>query len=185
MEADWEFEISHDAPVIDAHWDGFVDIRAHPKCAASLPEVADFPALAETLIHLNSQNSPVWTSKCDFWLVNPEEYRLDADELDAPPDLLAVASACYIDLLARLNKQWENPDRTAQDCATLCASLHAIQLRCCRADFVIRKAVLIREEGFGVTAYFTACGSSEEASRTILAQAIHVFADTALVAWMR
>jgi hypothetical protein len=185
MEADWEFEISRDAPVIDAHWAGFVDIRAHPECASSLPEVAHFPTLAETLIGLNSQGSPVWTSKCDFWSVNPEEFFLDADELDAPPSMLAAASACYMDLLACLTERWENPDRTAQDCATLCASLHSIQLRCCRADFVIRKAVLAGEEGFGVTAYFTACGSSKETSKTVLAQALHVFVDTALAVWIR
>jgi hypothetical protein len=185
MEADWEFEISPDAPVIDAHWAGFVDIRAHPECAANLPEVAHLPMLAETLIRLNSQGSPVWTSKCDFWSVNPEEYRLDADELDAPLGMLAAASACYIDLLARLTEQWENPDLMAQDCATLCASLHSIQLHCCRADFVIRKTVLAGGEGFGITAYFTACGTSKETSETVLAQALHVFTDTALATWIR
>ena len=185
MEADWEFEIGQDAPVIDALWAGFVDLRVHPEYAAGLSEVVHFPMLAETLIRLNSRNSPVWTSKCDFWAVNPEECHLDADELDAPPGMLVAASACYIDLLARHTEKWLNPDFTAKDCVTLSASLRSIQLRCCRADFVIRKAVLADEERFGVTAYFTACGSSKEASETVLAQALHVFADTAFAVWIR
>jgi len=184
MEADWEYEISHDAPVIDAHWAGFVDLNAHPERADSLPEAAHLLTLSETLIRLNSESSPVWTSKCDFWPVNPEEYGLDADELDAPPEMLAVACACYIDLLIRQSEQWKNPDRTAHDCQTLCARLRPVQLRCCRVDFVIRKAVLAEEETFGVTAYFTACGPEVEASKTVLAQALHVFTDTVLAAWV-
>ena len=31
MEADWELEIGGDAPVIEAHWTGFVDLRADPS----------------------------------------------------------------------------------------------------------------------------------------------------------
>ena len=184
MEADWEFEIGHDAPVIDAHWAGFVDLSAYPECADNLPEAAHLLTLADTLVRLNSQSSPVWTSKCDFWSVNPKEYRLDADELDATPGMLAVACACYIDLLVRQTEQWKNPDRTAHDCETLCARLRSVQLRCCRADFVIRKAVLAEEETFGITAYFTACGSAIEASKTVLAQALHVVTDCVLSAWI-
>jgi hypothetical protein len=30
MEADWEFEVGGDAPVIDALWPGFVDLRLSP-----------------------------------------------------------------------------------------------------------------------------------------------------------
>ncbi len=31
MEADWEFEVGGDAPVIEAHWPGFVDLRQNPE----------------------------------------------------------------------------------------------------------------------------------------------------------
>ena len=33
MEADWEFEVGGDAPVIDACWPGFVDLRRIPGAA--------------------------------------------------------------------------------------------------------------------------------------------------------
>jgi hypothetical protein len=35
LEADWEFEVGGDAPVIDALWPGFVDLRL-----PSRPEIA-------------------------------------------------------------------------------------------------------------------------------------------------
>jgi hypothetical protein len=52
MEADWEFEVGPDAaglaaPVIDALWPGFVDLRRAPELAWHLPEAAQLPALAE------------------------------------------------------------------------------------------------------------------------------------------
>ena len=33
MEADWEFEVGGDAPVIEARWPGFVDLRRNPERA--------------------------------------------------------------------------------------------------------------------------------------------------------
>jgi hypothetical protein len=38
MEADWEFEVGGDAPVIEAPWPGFVDLRLHPERAWQLSE---------------------------------------------------------------------------------------------------------------------------------------------------
>ena len=37
MEADWEVEIGGGAPVIDACWDGYVDLRFNPRMDSSLP----------------------------------------------------------------------------------------------------------------------------------------------------
>ena len=38
MEADWEMEIGGSAPVIDAFWAGFEDLRRSPERAGALPE---------------------------------------------------------------------------------------------------------------------------------------------------
>jgi hypothetical protein len=184
MEADWEFEISPDAPVIDAHWQGFVDLFAHPERAADLPEAAGLPALAEALMRLNNPKSCVWTSKCDVWQVDPDAEQLDPDELDLPSGMPAAACACYIDLLARSSERWANLDNLAQDCVTLCTRLRKVELRCCRADLIIRRAVLASDETTpAVTAYLTACGSSDESARLVLAEALHAFADSLLSAW--
>ena len=46
MEADWEVEIGGDAPVIDACWEGFVDLRRAPERAGAVAGSAELPALA-------------------------------------------------------------------------------------------------------------------------------------------
>jgi hypothetical protein len=186
MEADWEFEIGPDAPVIDAHWEGLIDLARHPERAADLPEATDLPELAEALVRLNNPETYLRTSKCDLWRVDPEEQQLDSDELDTPSEAIGAACACYIDLTAREPLQWENPDQVAQTCTALCAYLRSAPLRCCRADLVIRQAILADEKNeLGITAYLTACGPSEEAAKSTLVQALHVFTDFILAVQTR
>ena len=184
MEADWEFEIGPSTPVIDAQWAGFVDLAMHPERSTDLPEAAGLPQLAETLTRLNKPESRVRTSKCDAWQVDLGEQELDPDELDAPPGTIASAWACYIDLLAGQRQRWENPSSVEQDCIALRAQLQLVTLRCCRADMVIRRAVLAESEAaLGVTAYVMAVGPSEEAAKVVLGQALHALADSVLAAW--
>lgn len=180
MEADWEFEIGSGAPVIDASWEGLVDLTAHPEQVTKLQEVAGFPQLAQELVRLNGPGMWARTSKCDLWQVNLDEEQLDTDELDAPPGMAHAAWACYIDLTARDPQRWANPDTIRQDCVALCIQLRLISLRCCRTDLVIRRAVFVDGDALGVTAYLTACGQSEEAAKKVLGEAIHAFADSVL-----
>lgn len=184
MEADWEFEIGTGAPVIDANWQGFVDLAADSRRAFDLEEAARFPALAETLVKLNAAHSPVWTSKCDFWGVDPDETALDADEMNAEAGDLSTACACYVDLLAC--ERWLTAEDAAHDCAALCAGLHKVLLRCCRADLVIRRAVFADgEDGCGVTAYLTACGITEADAQETLSNAAAALADSVCIVWAR
>jgi hypothetical protein len=175
MEADWEIELGGGSPLIDACWPGFVDLRLHPERASKLPEAAALPVLAQALEDLNSATSPVWTSKCDVWpVVDTADF--DPDELDAPPDCAAHAIGGYLDLLPRTEHKWDLPAAATADCKHLCALLHAIPLRCCRVDFVVRQAILdpapaaAASMSLGVTAYFTACGPTHaEATGTFQA----------------
>ncbi len=174
MQADWEIEIGGDAPVIDACWAGFVDLRQFPNQAGELAEVQTFPALGDALISLNAEHSPVWTAKCDVWIVD----EVDRFEVDAPPEAAAHATACYVDLLPRSDQQWRFPARAIASCKQLCANLHGVPLRCCRADLVIRCALIAPEVSeLGVTAYLTACGTSEHAARLQLELALAAFVD--------
>jgi hypothetical protein len=177
MEADWEVEIGGDAPVIQAHWGGFIDLRLAPERARQLAEAAQFPALGDMLIRLNSPSSPVWTSKCDVW--HPETF--DPDELDAPPGERNCAIACYVDLLPRGDQLWPDPQQAVGACKTLCAHLRAAALRRCRADLIVRGACI--PDGLldiGVTAYFTGCGSTLEEANSTLASALRIFVDAVL-----
>ncbi|MGO9336967.1 MAG: hypothetical protein ACLPY1_05605 [Terracidiphilus sp.] len=181
MEADWEFEVGGDAPVIDAVWPGFVDLRrTSPACdraarVHSLPEAAQLPGLAAALEMLNAENSSVWTSKCDFWPVLQSE-AFDPDELDAPTGSFAHAAGCYIDVLPKGHRQWTFPDTIASSCKNLCSSLHNVPLRCCRVDLIVRRALIEPDlMDTGITAYFTACGTAPtEAARTLEAALVAV-----------
>ena len=177
MEADWEFEVGGDAPVIEVDWPGFVDLRENPNRAPDLAEVRLLPALADALARLNAANSPVWTSKTDVFNPGP----LDADELDAPYEEAQHAIACYVDLLTRSEAPWSFPLQVEQYCRALCERLRAIPIRCCRVDLVIRRAHIHQDQqDLGATAYLTACGESESSARVRLAECLAAFA-TAIV----
>ncbi len=176
MQADWEFEAGGDAPVIDACWPGFVDLRRTPQRAGELPEAAQFPALAAALESLNGKASPVWTSKCDFWAALQTE-DFDPDDLDASPGSLAHAMGCYIDLLPRGGLEWHTPHLAEAACRRLCSLLSPVPLRCCRADLIIRHAFITPERmTLGITGYLTACGGTEPEAQDALESALSAFA---------
>jgi hypothetical protein len=154
MEADWEFEIGGDAPVIEADWTGFIDLRVHPERVAELIECRELPGLADVLVKLNAVNSPVWTSKTDVFI---PEY-VDPDEMNASEDEVAYTLACYIDLVRRAGQHWDDPAKAEQACRELCAGLQRKQMKCCRIDIVLRRAVASDTSVLGATVYVTACG---------------------------
>ena len=173
MEADWEFEIGGDAPVIEAHWSGFVDLRAEPGRISELSECRELPPLAETLLSLNASGSPVWTSKTDVFI--PEH--IDADEMGASADEARNAIACYIDLLPRSDQDWTLPATAERQCRALCADLRLIDLSRCRVDLVVRRAALAGPDDAGITAYLTACGATPSDARARLGECLGLFAE--------
>jgi hypothetical protein len=177
MEADWEFEIGGDAPVIDACWPGFVDLRRAPEQARHLLEAADLPALPDALVKLNAPASPVWTSKCDVWpAVDSADF--GPGELDAPPESATHAMGCYIDILPTSEHQWSTPAAAAAACKHICAILHAVPLRCCRVDLIIRRVFIAPDANdLGITAYLTTCGASHAGAACALQDTLRVFAD--------
>ncbi|UWZ84125.1 hypothetical protein [Occallatibacter riparius] len=172
MECDWEFEIAPDAPVIDAAWSEYINLRAHPELASHLSEAKALPALTVALTLLNAPDSPVWTAKCDVWV--PESF--DRDELDASPGQGIEALACYIDLLPATGA-WLTMDAVAEWCRNLCVKLRTAALRQCRADLVVRRAFFTADQtGLGITAYLTACGLTVLDAQESLSTAVNVFA---------
>jgi hypothetical protein len=175
MEADWEIETGGDAPMIDAHWVGLVDLRREPERASLLPETHQLPVLADALRRLNTLGSRVWTSKCDVFV--PDEF--DPDELDAPRGCAVRGLACYIDLLPA-PEPWKTAADAVSACGRICEELRAIPLRSCRADLVIREVLESGEAvSLGVTAYITAAGKDDLVAAEKLSAALAVFADAA------
>jgi hypothetical protein len=172
MEADWEFEVGGAAPIIEAHWPGFVDLREHPHQARELTEARQLPGLADALALLNATSSPVWTSKTDVF----DPGSLDTDELDATREEAQHVIACYVDLLMRSDQQWSCQLQAERYCRALCERLRSVQLRCCRVDLVVRRALIELERyDLGATAYLTACGRSDGAARACLAECLEAF----------
>ena len=175
MEADWEVELGGGAPVIEPLWPGFVDLRLSPESAHRLQEIAQLPRLAEVLIRLNGEGSPVWTSKCDVWTVT----EFDPDELDSTREQALHGAACYVDLLPKNDQQWVTPAATNAWCRNLCRILQACPMRCCRADLVVRRSALLREPiDLGITAYVTACGPTPRSALGVLAAALAAMVDS-------
>ncbi len=178
MEADWEIEIGGNAPVIDALWEGFVDLRREPERAQKLSETSGVPGLADALARLNSPSSPCWTSKCDVWQADA----FDVDELDAPLGTGTLALACYIDLLPSSDQEWPAPEAAVAACRWLCASLREYRLRSCRIDLIIREARLVQETAkLGITVYLTSCGSTYSDAAATLDQALDHFVSAVLL----
>ena len=163
--------------MIEACWAGFVDLQRAPEQAMQLPESAHLPALGEALARLNAADSPVWTSKCDFW-PHLEQDEFDADELDAPSGCATHATGCFIDLLPKSDQQWIQPAMAEKACKRICGLLNAVPLRCCRVDLVIRRVFITSEVMcLGITAYLTSCGESPAAAAKTLEAAVATFAD--------
>ena len=177
MDADWEVEIGGEAPVIDACWEGLVDLRRAPELAAHLPESRELPALAPALVQLNSEFSPVWTSKCDVWI--PADF--DPDELDANGREGKCALACYIDLLPQTDRRWPSPDYAIAECGAICQRLRNVPLRCCRADLIVRQAhIAPGRYCLATTAYLTASGPTLDSARATLESALGAFVSAIL-----
>ena len=178
MEADWEVEIGSGAPIIDALWEGLIDLRRQPERVSELAEVRELSALGEALAVLNANTSSMWTAKCDVWI--PEKF--DPDELDARNDAESnFAMACYIDLLPRDPEQWSSPELLAAECRLICARLHEIPLRACRADLIVRRACVSSDcHELGITAYLTAFAAALPEARGRLGLALGYFVQAVL-----
>jgi hypothetical protein len=172
MEADWEFEVGGDAPIIDAHWPGFVDVRDCPARVHDIAETEMLPGLAPALLILNKTGSPVWTCKSDVFV--PEQ--IAPDELAATAEEAKSAIACYVDMLMRSEHAWDLPSKAERDCRNLCARMREIPLRCCRVDLVVRRAFETNLNDLGATVYLTACGQTLAAARERLAECLGAFA---------
>jgi hypothetical protein len=167
MEVDWEVEIGGGAPVIEAEWPGFVDLRSHPERIAEIAEAVAFPPLAALLLALNAPESPVWTSKCDVWVPQLES------KSESEPELAAQAS--YVDMLSREGKvfsRWQEAEAFCREYVSRLAKIAQPASGAeCSLDLVIRQAVAGQAEGFGITAYLSADAA------TVLAAAMAAFAD--------
>jgi hypothetical protein len=181
MEIEWEVEIGGDAPVIDAQWPGWIDLRVAPQRIAEIPETRELPAIAELLIALNSPHSPVWTSKCDVWRPEPESI------------------ACYVDLLPlveRVFSDWQRAELLCRELARrLMPKVDGAEGRSnpkvvlmtgeeaapqTAITMTVREAMTETSHGFGVTAYFSAARTEKASEVEGIGAALSLFSQAVL-----
>lgn len=176
METDWEVEIADDAPIIDAAWSGYLDLRSQPDRVNDIAEVAQLPALGRALLRLNSPDSPVWTAKCDVWQIDS----IDPDEMNTDLSGSGTGIACYLDLLPAEPNMWITVEGITVWCRELCLRLRSAPVQRCRVDLIIRRAFHMPEQpALGITAYIAGCGASETEAAEALSAATEVFSKTA------
>ena len=174
MEADWEVEVGGGAPVIDALWAGFVDLRRQPERIGEIAEAARFPALGGLLQRLNSTGSPVWTAKCDLW--EPVELG-EAANLAVAEDGLPAALAIYVDLFPSARGVFQHWQQAEAFCREWVARLGQVAMADCSVELVVRQAVAVLSEGFAVTAYVSAEGHDRPGAAKTLARTLGAIAD--------
>jgi hypothetical protein len=174
MEADWEVEIGGGAPVIDALWPGFVDLRSSPERIAEIAEAVAFPPLGRLLLALNAAGSPLWTAKCDLWETDAAEPA--GTDASTTHSGVPCALSCYLDLLPLAGlvfAQWEAAEIFCRDWV---ARLAPLALADCRAELVVREAVAGLVEGFAVTVYLSGHGPDRGKAAEALKNAMTAFA---------
>ena len=177
MEADWEVEIGGGAPVIEAHWSGFIDLRTHPDRICEIAETQEFPPLAEFLLKLNSDRSPLWTSKCDVWRPEPGGLAFYVDMLPRDGDVFAdwkQAETFCRDLIMKFMPANSPAGKAEQSGRFAFANEEKAGIEA-NLTLVIRQAVTEHSEGFGITVYFSADQQGLEAAGQALARAMGLF----------
>ena len=171
MLADWEVEIGGGAPVIEALWPGFINLRRSPERIGEIHEAAAFPPLAALLLALNGPASPLWTAKCDLW--QPEPDRFPEPDSDPAP---GFTLACYVDLLpldTRVFAHWQLAERFCREWVAL---LDPVSVPQAQVELIVRQAIAADAEGFAITAYLAATGPDQPAAAANLTAALVAFA---------
>ncbi len=170
MESDWSVEIGADLPVIAVPWEGFIDLRHAPSLASSLDETVTAPALARMLVKLNAAISPVFTSKCDLWLLTPDD--IDPLEFGANREQSQQGIACYIDVVARDAEVFASFAAHEAWVRAATAELREVELPRARVEYVVRASSVDGHEGFAVTLYTAACAVTEADVKSIFHDAL-------------
>jgi len=88
MEADWEVEIGRGAPVIDALWEGFVDLSMTPERINEIEEARDFPPLRPRAACVECRRFCHLDGQVDAWANRISTSRMEAPELRQGRELL-------------------------------------------------------------------------------------------------
>ncbi len=170
MEADWSVEVGADFPVIFVPWEGYIDLRRGPSVVSEIAEAAEIPELAQALIKLNLKTSPVFSSKCDLWLLPEDE--IDPLEFETSRKDAKQGIACYIDIVARAQASFSSFPACERWARSATHEMHSVRMPQARVELVVRPAVVDAREGFAITLYVAACAATESGARGVFRAAL-------------
>jgi hypothetical protein len=185
MLAEWSAECSSDDPVLVVPWQdpsgksAFVDLRANPYDFDSILEAEQHPPLMQALRALNATRSPVFTAKCDAWLLDSDELRqlqfnLDVDAVhDSAHPLSGFAS--YIDVIWRDRLTFTSFPRHERMLRRLTRLAAPVERPAAALECVLRPAVVDLDgarEGYGVSLYIKALGADAHSAEIEWAAAV-------------
>jgi hypothetical protein len=171
MLAEWSAECSADDPVLVVPWKdahgtaAFVDLRANPYDFDAIPEAEQHPPLLQALRALNATRSPVFTAKCDAWLLESEELEHLQLNLDIPATEAPVGFASYIDLVARPRSLFTSFPRHEQILRRLTRLAAALDHPAAALDCVLRPALVDLDgpqQGYAFSMYVKALGVDQQ-----------------------
>jgi hypothetical protein len=167
MQAEWSAECSAEDPVLIVPWkdpggtSAFVDLRANPYDFDAIPEADRYPQLMHALRALNATRSPVFTAKCDAWLLDDTELGALHLDLDIDPSSAVSGFASYIDILARDRAVFASFPRHEQMLRRLVRNASSLEHPVAALDCVLRPALTDFEgprQGFAISLYVKAAG---------------------------
>jgi len=199
MVAEWSVECSTEDPVLVVPWTvkeavseagadpgaasasalgDFVDLRENPYDLDQIPEAELYPPLMQALRALNAPRSPVFTAKCDAWVLDAdelEELRARLDIAEDAHDSAAAGFASYIDLIWRDRSLFASFHQSEQLLHRLARLAAPIDQPAAMLDCVLRPAMVditVPQEGFAITLYIKALGPDAFTARQEWAAAL-------------
>ena len=172
MFAEWSAECAPDDPLLVVPWSDpadptgnihFIDLRENPYDLDHLPEAEHYPPLMQALRSLNASRSPVFTAKCDAWLLTPKSSSISTSTSISPPKPTRTPAgfASYIDILWRDRSLFASFHHTEQLLRRLSRRAETLDHPHAALDCVIRPALVDLtgpQEGFAVSLYIKALG---------------------------
>jgi hypothetical protein len=167
MLAEWSAECSTEDPVLVVPWKdpngsaAFVDLRANPYDFDAIPEAEHYPPLMQALRALNATRSPVFTAKCDAWVLDADELEHLQLNLDVPSAEAPAGFASYIDLVCPERSLFTSFPKHEQMLHRLARLASPLDHPLAAIDCILRPALIDLEgpqQGYAFSLYIKALG---------------------------
>jgi hypothetical protein len=120
---------------------------------------------------MNSKASPVFTAKCDAWILGNSG--IDPDEFGALAANAHYGFASYIDIALRNPSVLASFEFHESWARNLTRHLQNLALSNGRVEFVIRSANVDSNSGYGLTFYAAGCGADESSAYAAWQSVLH------------